>query len=149
MIEQARASIDIEIYSMKDSSVFQALTRALDRGVKLRIVQEPRPVADPCRVFDPPAQADEPKCREQKNFVELVRSKGGRYEPFQKSLCGPGDGSGMCYQHGKILIVDSGLVAVSTGNFDASSFCHLEQNPSKCNRDYTVVSRDPKVVRAI
>ncbi len=149
MIEQAKTSIDIEIYSMKDSSVFQALTRALDRGITLRIVQEPRPVADPCRVFDPPTQADEPKCREQKNFVGLVRSKGGRYEPFEKALCGPGDGSGMCYQHGKILIVDANLVAISTGNFDASSFCHREQGPSKCNRDYTVVSRDPKVVRAI
>ena len=149
MINRAQISIDIEIYSMKDTNIFSALKQAQNRGVKLRIVQEPRPVADPCHIFEAATSADEPKCREQKNFLRFVQTHGGQYVPFDKALCGPGDGRGLCFEHGKIVITDSNLVSISTGNLDPSNLCDVSENPSKCNRDFTVVSRDPGVVRAI
>jgi phosphatidylserine/phosphatidylglycerophosphate/cardiolipin synthase-like enzyme len=121
----------------------------MSRGVKLRIVQESRPVADSCQIFEPATPEDTPKCRERKGFVQQVRSRGGAYVPFDKKLCGPADTRGYCFQHGKIMMVDSNLVSISTGNLDPSNLCDLSENPSKCNRDYTVVSRDPAVVKSI
>jgi len=149
MIGRAKSTIDIEIYSMKDTQIFSALMQAMNRGVKLRIVQEPRPVADPCQIFEVPTSADVPKCREQKKFRQFVQTHGGQYVPFDKKLCGPGDGRGLCFQHGKVMLTDSNLVSMSTGNLDPSNLCDLSENPSKCNRDVTVVSRDPSVVRAV
>ena len=33
------------------------------------------------------------------------------------------------------------------GNFSATSLCDLPLRPSRCNRDFTVVTREPPIVR--
>ncbi len=147
MINGAKKSIDIEIYSMKNSKVLNALKSAIKRGVKVRIVQEPRPVSDQCLVFNQITAGDDAKCVEQKSFVAFVRKNNGKYVPFDKGLCGIPDSN--CFQHGKVIIVDKNMVLMSTGNFNSSSFCDDAESPTVCNRDYSIVSRDPDVVKTI
>ncbi len=147
MINGAKKSIDIEIYSMKNSKILNALKSAIKRGVKVRIVQEPRPVSDQCLVFNQITAGDDAKCVEQKSFVAFVRKNNGKYVPFDKGLCGIPDSN--CFQHGKVIIVDKNLVLMSTGNFNSSSFCDDAESPTVCNRDYSIVSRDPDVVKTI
>ena len=147
MINGAKKSIDIEIYSMKNSKVLNALKSAIKRGVKVRIVQEPRPVSDQCLVFNQITAGDDAKCVEQKSFVAFVRKNNGKYVPFDKGLCGIPDSN--CFQHGKVIIVDKNMVLMSTGNFNSSSFCDDAESPTVCNRDYSIVSRDPDVVNTI
>jgi phosphatidylserine/phosphatidylglycerophosphate/cardiolipin synthase-like enzyme len=147
LIDGAKTSIDIEIYSMKNTKVLNALKSAIKRGVKVRIVQEPRPVSDQCLVFNRITAGDDSKCVEQKSFVAFVRKNNGKYVPFDKNLCGiPGSN---CFQHGKVILVDKNLVLLSTGNFNSSSFCDEAESPTVCNRDYSIVSRDPDVVKTI
>ncbi|MBC7397309.1 MAG: hypothetical protein H7333_07685, partial [Bdellovibrionales bacterium] len=75
-----------------------------------------------------------------------IRNHGGKYVAFNSELCGtPG---ARCFQHGKLIIVDSAKVMMSTGNFNASTLCNKKDNPSTCNRDYSMVTQDPLVVRA-
>jgi len=147
LINGAKSSIDIEIYSMKNSKFLNALKSAIKRGVKVRIVQEPRPVSDPCLVFNRITAGDDAKCVEQKSFVAFVRKNQGKYVPFDKGLCGIPDSN--CFQHGKIIIVDKNIILMSTGNFNSSSFCDEAENPTVCNRDFSVVSRDPDVVKTV
>jgi phosphatidylserine/phosphatidylglycerophosphate/cardiolipin synthase-like enzyme len=148
MINEARKSIDIEIYAMKNTQILEALKRAMTRGVVVRIVQESNPVAESCQLFTPLSSEDDAKCVEIKKFLSFVRKKGGQYVPFSKDLCGRGFTS-FCFQHGKLMITDSNLALISTGNFNASSFCDASENPRVCNRDYSVVTRDPAVVAAL
>jgi phosphatidylserine/phosphatidylglycerophosphate/cardiolipin synthase-like enzyme len=147
LIEGAKSTIEIESYTMKDTQVFEALKRAMTRGVKLSIVQEPTPFGDPCQIFTPSTSADDVKCSEMKKFYRYVKSHGGTYVAFDKSRCGGGGGN--CFQHGKILIADSNLMLMSTGNFNPSNLCDISENPPLCNRDFTVVTRDPTVIKAV
>ncbi|NDF14174.1 hypothetical protein EB061_02485 [bacterium] len=148
MIQDARKSIDIEIYAMKNTQILEALKRAISRGVVVRIVQEPNPVAESCQLFTPVSSEDGAKCIEIKKFLSVVRKSGGQYVPYPKELCGQGFAS-YCFQHGKLMITDSNLALISTGNFNASSLCDVGENPSVCNRDYTLVTRDPAVVASL
>ena len=147
MINNAKSSIDIEIYSMKDTQILKALRAAIARGVRVRIVQEPNPVSDPCDVFSRITPKDDSKCNELKSFAAYVRAHKGVYVPFNKSNCG--SQTGFCFQHGKVILTDGNLALISTGNFNPSNLCDLSENPTVCNRDYTVVTRDPGVVRSI
>ena len=47
-IQSARTSIDIEIYEIQDIRVQQAVLTAMDRGVKVRVIQEPESVGSNC-----------------------------------------------------------------------------------------------------
>ncbi len=145
LINGAEKTLELEVYTLKSTKIMNALKKAMERGVKLSIVQDADPV-DACKVFYPVGPADDAKCQEMKGFVKHVRKNGGVYAPFNKSLCAPG---GVCFQHGKIVVADSKLVMLSTGNFNPSNLCEKSENPPICNRDYTVVSRDPVVVKAI
>ncbi len=147
MINSAKSTLEMEVYTVKDSKIFQALEAAMNRGVKLRIVQEPTPFGDACQVFTASSANDDAKCVEAKNFVKFVRSHGGTYVPFDKGLCG--SGGGICFQHGKVMISDSNLLLLSTGNFNPSNLCDEAEKPALCNRDYTVVTRDPVVVKSV
>ncbi|MBU6153289.1 MAG: phosphatidylserine/phosphatidylglycerophosphate/cardiolipin synthase family protein [Bdellovibrionales bacterium] len=147
LINSAKSTIDIEIYSMKNTKILNALKSAVKRGVKVRIVQEPRPVSERCLIFTPIIAGDDAKCVEQKSFVAYVRKNKGKYVPFDKKLCGIPDSN--CFQHGKVIIVDKQLVLMSTGNFNSSSFCDEAESPTVCNRDYSIVSRDRDVVKTI
>jgi phosphatidylserine/phosphatidylglycerophosphate/cardiolipin synthase-like enzyme len=145
LISGAEKTLELEVYTLKSTKIMNALKKAMERGVKLSIVQDPDPV-DACKVFYPVGPSDDAKCLEMKGFLKHVRKNGGVYVPFNKNLCAPG---GVCFQHGKIVVADSKLVMLSTGNFNPSNLCDKSENPAVCNRDYTVVSRDPVVVRAI
>ena len=146
LINASNTSIDIEIFTMKDSQVIAALQAAMVRGVKLRIVQT-TDALDNCSVFEPSSATDSDTCTPLKEFVGYVRDHGGQYVPFSNSLCGtPGQD---CFQHGKILISDSTKIIISTGNFDPTSLCDLSQKPSTCNRDFSLVSEDPDIISSI
>ena len=149
LLQGAKSSIDVETYEMDDPAVDQALRSAVDRGVKLNIVQEGSPVGASCHVFGgssaPSSQT--PTCLRQQDLVNYVTSHGGQYVPFSKSLCGkPGS---RCYQHGKIAIIDNSAVVISSGNFNATSLCDLAASPKNCDRDYTILSRDQAVINSL
>ncbi len=146
LIQATKKTLDLEIYTMKDPNVLEAIRTAMSNHVRVRIVQTANMI-DPCKVFNPIETDDDPACVVLKKFVVEVNAKGGTYVPFSRQLCGvPGSN---CYQHGKILISDGGRALISTGNFDASNICDLEQKPDKCNRDFTVLTSDSGVVREL
>ena len=48
-----------------------------------------------------------------------------------------------------MVISDRSQVLVSTGNFDATNLCNVARSPARCNRDYSVVTRDGDVVKTL
>jgi cardiolipin synthase len=145
VIKATTSTLDIEIYTMNDPNVGAEIKNAQNRGVKVRIIQEGSPVGAACHIFSAASSTDKPECAAEKTLVSDIISRGGKYIPFSKSLCGsPGS---RCYQHGKLLIADSRIALVSTGNFDSTSLCDLSNNPSNCDRDYTLLIRDGQVVK--
>jgi cardiolipin synthase len=146
LIEHAKKSIDVEIYTMKDLTVINALKAAMGRGVKIRIIQTPNPVADSCPVFKVSDSATSSECVELRTFVTYVKAHGGQYESFSFDLCGIRGIS--CFEHGKLMIFDQKKVLISTGNFDPPNLCDLTESPAHCNRDFTATTIDPKSVAA-
>jgi phosphatidylserine/phosphatidylglycerophosphate/cardiolipin synthase-like enzyme len=154
LIRAAKKTIDIEIYEMQDSLVLEALMEAKNkRGVRIRIVKDDSPVGDSCRFFSKRPQ--KPSCQSQfRLFRELRSSKSGdRFVAFNKDVsCGlidTVDDNERCFQHGKIMIVDDEIVLLSTGNFNPTSICNKTEKISTCNRDYSVVTRNPSIVGAL
>ncbi|MGZ3693612.1 MAG: phospholipase D-like domain-containing protein [Bdellovibrionota bacterium] len=154
IINAARSRIDMEMYEMDDPKVIAALRDALGRGVKVHIVKEPNPVGAPCKVFE----SDKSKakqgggqaadCDDQTQLVDDVTNAGGKYVPFTKpDLCG--DPSKSCLEHGKLIVIDSSVAMVSTGNLNTSNLCDLEFDPKTCNRDYTYVTDDADIVTSL
>ncbi|MBC7386586.1 MAG: hypothetical protein H7301_10570 [Cryobacterium sp.] len=162
MIQDARESIDVEIYMMNDLRVQDAFLRAAHgtptrKPVKVRILIEPHPYGDSCDIFGKrmSAASNDPAddktgtadCRNLKSFKRALEKLGGEMHPFNKELCGNGSASGggvdqtitSCLQHGKVIVFDKTVALMSTGNFNASSFCDTKQNPAACNRDFTLV----------
>lgn len=148
MVSLAQQSLDIEIYEMHSLVLRQALRDALKRGVKIRIVHEPKPIGDKCRVFDEIKAADKAECKDLKKFIsEVQNSPGSSAVPFAKpALCAK---KGACYEHGKMVIADQSAVLLSTGNFNSSNLCDLDEDPDRCNRDYSVVTLDPSVISGL
>ena len=146
LIASAKKSIDIEIYTMKDMGVINALKTAMGRGVKLRVIQTPNPVADSCGVFKPSDASTPADCLAIRAFVTYVKNNGGQYESFSFDLCGIQGKS--CYEHGKLMIIDQKEVMMSTGNFDPTNLCDQAESPAHCNRDFTVTTTDVAAVQA-
>ena len=145
LIEGALTNIDIEIYEMSDVDVLSALEDAMDRKVKIRIVKEPKPLGFTCDVFAPVKDSDNTNCRKQKNLRSRVLKEGGQYVAFNKtSFCA--NPKQACFEHGKMMIIDHQAVMISSGNFNSTNLCNLKAKPSKCNRDYSVVETNAKVV---
>jgi phosphatidylserine/phosphatidylglycerophosphate/cardiolipin synthase-like enzyme len=163
LLESATQSVDIEIYTMNDMAVHADIRAAMARGVRFRILKDPNPLEDPCNTFLPLGQSGRPSddsanCQDQRQLVADVRNAGGSFEPFDKAtLCPNGGKSGYggssagtgCFEHGKIAIVDGTTALISTGNFDDTSLCLASENPSRCNRDYTVVENDSTIVSTL
>ncbi len=177
MIAVAKKTIDIEIYTMGSKTVRRSLRDAIHRGVKIRILKDPNPLEEGCSLFSDDVikakggyaaahaggskkkrRGREPKkaslldCDDQRKLVKEIVASGGRFEAFNKSLfCG--DPKRPCYQHGKVAVVDRGTSSqkalISTGNFEASNLCLLDEKPKRCNRDYHVVSSDRDVVESL
>src|SRR5262245_16844664 len=51
LLQNAQEKIDIEIYTMTDQKVRSLLRSALRRGVKIRILKEPKPLGQKCDLF--------------------------------------------------------------------------------------------------
>lgn len=145
MIDGAQVTLDIEIYQMSDRDVRKALRKALERGVRIRVIKEPDPLGDRCKIFEKIQESDEPDCVDQKNLKTEIITRGGEYVPFNKNeLCGVS--VQYCFMHGKMVISDQKAVLISTGNFNSSNLCNLSLNPTKCNRDFTMIEKDPEVI---
>lgn len=148
LIEKAKKTLDIEIYEMENVNVMNALKKAVQRGVKLRIIKDGTPVNTDCPVFEQPSANDGPNCKIEREFLTWVRANGGTYVPFdKKDLCDPN--AKQCFEHGKLLIADQKYALISTGNYNATSFCDKSQNARACNRDYTLFTQDPVAVRVL
>lgn len=150
LIKDAKKSVDIEIYEMKDEDFKDLLLEKLDQKVKVRIIKDPFTVGDSCDELAPddvlPANPkSQSSCLEEKKYVQHFIAKGGKYVYFnKKELCGiPGKS---CFEHGKMVIVDQKVLMLSTGNFNSSNLCNVAQNPAACNRDFSYVSKDSKVI---
>lgn len=147
LIREAKKTIDIEIYEMKDEDFRDLLLEKLNRGVKVRIIKEPSPVGDSCdeKAADYVLPANPKKhlgCLEEKKYTQEFIARGGKYVYFSKKLCGTSGKK--CFEHGKLIIIDKKTALISTGNFNSSNLCNLAQFPSACNRDYSYVSKDPQ-----
>ncbi|MBI3534362.1 MAG: hypothetical protein HY072_02590 [Deltaproteobacteria bacterium] len=151
LIQATQSTLDIEIYTMSDSSLREALRDALKRNVRIRVVKEPSHFADPCDLFAQPVSPAVPAvvsehCLDLRKLVsEIQASPQGAFVPY--ALCKPGDK--FCFQHGKIVISDNKVVMISTGNFDASNLCDTKDNPSKCNRDFSYITDEKEIVSTL
>ncbi|MBI4406139.1 MAG: hypothetical protein HY537_18415 [Deltaproteobacteria bacterium] len=153
LIAGARTTLDMEIYEMDDLRVIGAVREALARGVNVRIVKEPKPVGSACYVFDEDttfSRGEADTCDEQRELVDEVIEAGGQYVPFSKpALCGGSPKAKNCLEHGKLAIADSEIALITTGNFNTTNLCDLEFSPGRCNRDYTYLTDDPKIVTSL
>ncbi|MDR3608806.1 MAG: phospholipase D-like domain-containing protein [Oligoflexia bacterium] len=151
LLNQATTSIDMEIYEMDDPTVIAALRGALSRGVTVHIVKEPKPVGAACKVFDsesddPGSNGDAAACDDQRQLVADVNQAGGKYVPFAKdSLCS----SSRCLEHGKVVVVDSSIALVTSGNFNTTNLCDTSYSPKTCNRDYSYLTPDPDIAQSL
>ena len=143
LIGAATKTLDMEIYTMDDQTVRDAIRSAMACGVTVRIVKEPQPDGDYCQVFG--AASTESDCQDQQSLVSEVNSAGGQYVAFNKTNLCPESGKS-CYEHGKIAIADSSVGLISTGNFDPTSLCDVAEDPSQCNRDYSVITTDSDII---
>lgn len=148
LLKVAKKTIDIEIYEMKDPTFRDLLVKALKRGVKVRIVKDSRTVADTCDELSEPSEQDKPVCAEEKAYVKTLLGLGAKYVYFNKQKLCAEEGKVGCYQHGKMIITDNKYLLLSSGNFNSSSFCNLsiKPKPSNCNRDYSYVTKNKKVI---
>lgn len=147
-LNEARKTIDIEIYEMGDLEVRAALREAIARNVRIRVIKEPKPLGSHCDEMAPPAERDNADCADKKLLVDRIRQAGGEFIPFVKSeLCA--EGAKNCFQHGKMVIVDRKAALLSSGNFNSSNLCTESADPKKCNRDYSYIIRRRRFVRAL
>ncbi len=149
LLKVAKKTIDIEIYEMKDPTFRDLLVKALKRGVKVRIVKDSRTVADTCDELSELSELDKPACAEEKAYVKTLLGLGAKYVYFNKEKLCAEEGKIGCYQHGKMIITDDKYLLLSTGNFNSSSFCNLniKPKPVNCNRDYSYVTKNKKVIQ--
>ena len=143
LMNAARQTLDVEIYTMQDLSVHQAVRDALHRGVKVRIIHEGTAVSG-CQVFGTGGNA---ACADEQQLVKEVRAVGGTYAPFNAAVLCPAGKS--CLEHGKMVIADGTTALISTGNFDSTNLCDAAESPTRCNRDYSMVTSDPSVLGAL
>jgi cardiolipin synthase len=126
--------------------VLAALRRAVDRGVKIRVVHEPAALGSRCDLFGAEAGDKSEGCKAERDLKEAIVASGGSFVPFQKDVfCA--DPAKPCFLHGKMVIADGQAALVSTGNFNSSNLCNRSRDPKVCNRDFSVVSRDAEVVQ--
>jgi len=149
LVRDAKKTLDIEIYQMEDADFRQAIRNALKRKVRVRVIKEPDPNGDPCKIFEANGLSDEATCLDQKKLKSEIIASGGSYIPYNKNEFCPSPHDA-CFLHGKMVVadgyLDNKIVLLSTGNFNSSNLCNLKRNPKKCNRDFSMVEQDPKIV---
>lgn len=153
-IRRAEKTVDIEIYEMNDSDVRQALREAIKKNVVIRIVKDPSPVGKSCKLWMSPKDSEDDDCTDLRKLKVEIENAGGSIIPFEKNiLCGQKSKTEYCYQHGKIILIDRVLASraalISTGNFNPTNLCDLNEDPTKCNRDFSYISRDREVIATL
>ncbi len=152
LVQSARSSLDIEIYTMQDKKFRSALRSTLKRHVKVRIVKDGSPLGEKCDLFQPNSANTDSDCKDQRKLVEEVRASGGEFVPFnKKALCPNGGGAEghSCFEHGKIAIADRSTLLLSSGNFDSTNLCNSKSLEARCNRDYTLILDDQDVIDTV
>jgi phosphatidylserine/phosphatidylglycerophosphate/cardiolipin synthase-like enzyme len=127
--------LNIEIYEMRDKEVQTAIREAVGRRAKVRILMEPEPMGNGSK----------------QHLDQLRLLLGDKFRFFNKANCGQAAGASRnCFLHAKMILATDyngqRSALISTGNFNATNLCNLSARPSRCNRDYTVVTRDAKVI---
>lgn len=152
LIRRAQRTLHIEIYTVESTDVRQALLAAARRGVKIRMVLEPKTAGSSCEPFAASLPSDSADCANTKKFVRDLRYAGDvALEPFEKQeLCAgtPEERRG-CFQHGKLLVADAEVAIMSTGNWNETNLCFLAKKPERCNRDYTYLTKDGAIIATL
>ena len=120
VIEQARHSIDLNVYYLSDRGILRSLADAVRRGVRVRIILDGRPYKmAPAKV--------------QREFAE-VRATGASVQqaPARFEMR-------YVFDHAK-YICSSHVCEIGTANFDWSAFHR--------NREYLWVTRQPAIVQS-
>ena len=148
LVDSAKRSLDVEIYEMSDLDFRAAIRRALQRKVTVRIIKEPAPIGEKCKMMAPVTARDSDDCQDQKQLVAEILAHGGKVVPFNKAeLCG--EKGKTCFEHGKMVIADQKYVMLSTGNFNASNLCNHGKKAGVCNRDFSYISHRPFIVEGL
>lgn len=101
-IDRANKTIDIAIYDFTSRPIYQALIRAKDRGVKIRIVMD----------------SHEAKTKYSK--YELLREQGVPIKLLPDANM-PGFGNLRALMHNKFAIIDNSIVITGSYNWTASA----------------------------
>jgi phosphatidylserine/phosphatidylglycerophosphate/cardiolipin synthase-like enzyme len=152
LVQSAKKTIDIEIYQMENAAFIESLRDALKRKVKVRIVKDPTPLGETCKLFPAPTDVvpTDAACVNQHQLKAEIIAAGGAFVAFNKpQLCA--DSSKNCFQHGKLVIADRKTALISTGNFNDSNLCDLNANPkpTRCNRDFSIITNDQNALNAL
>ncbi|MEY3733897.1 MAG: hypothetical protein RL347_1256 [Actinomycetota bacterium] len=133
-IDEARTSIDIAVYQMDPSysPLIEALTRAKERGVRVRILLS-------STIYPPGSTNDNPR------DVEILREQG-----FEAALSRPE----FSFSHWKLLIIDAGTAdaqaLICDFNLEAGYFGLDPQYPGEGDtRGMAVLDKDPADVDMI
>jgi cardiolipin synthase len=140
----AKRSLDVEIYMIWDKDIHAAVDQALDRGIRVRILVDEEASRD-CKLLSPPKPNEDSNCLELRSLFRKISAQGGSVARFAKDeLCGVK--GKFCHQHGKMVIVDETYALISSGNFNPPNLCNKRQKLKRCNRDYSYVTYDPKIL---
>ena len=162
-INGAQQSLTMELYELRHPRLKDAIIKALERGVRVRIVMEPDPVGGGCDGFSKVSADQGPHCQESQEFSarflaasSAQRSSRHRLDSglrfFNKQLCKDTESGkeGFCFQHGKLMIRDHDSFLLSSGNFNESNLCtgdNLDKN--SCYRDLSVVIEDSQAAKGL
>ena len=120
VIEQARHSIDLNVYYLSDRGILRSLADAVRRGVRVRIILDARPY----RMAPAKVRREYAEARATGATVEQAPSRfEGRY----------------VFDHAK-YVCSAHACAIGTANFDWSAFHR--------NREYLWVTHQPAIVRS-
>lgn len=167
LLRNAKKSISIEIYEIKSATMQMEILNALSRGVKVQLVVEPDPVGNACDAFSSRDKEDNARCEKGQAFIDnfyknvekaqtafpksQVGQSGIRY--YNKNLCNnpnnEDEKKSHCFMHAKMIILDSQITLLSTGNFNPTSFCEQDiREKNECRRDFSVVLTDATKAKA-
>ena len=123
LIDGARHEIDMAAYVLTDWPVIQALTRAADRGIKVRIYLDGTQLADrePAKVFQDLAETPGVEIRTKRDHGAPMHLKS--YQIDGRLLCTGAanfSASGLKRQDNDLIVIESaGAVAAFRHNFEA------------------------------